>query len=468
MYTVFDEPTVVDTQVAAALAAAVADRKRYDGFMAAAEAVAAARGLVVGGGGASRLLLGVGCANGMPDYAYEFYSDNALADARALADRLHGVDPGGLGHYVMMAVRVPFHVYTVTVDGRDMFTVTAMPRHRGIRLADAVIPSVRPGQFGAPELLCLGPELQLIKVYTALCSPARAKDWPELLGLEAQLRAALPAPRAAPACNARPHPIVAVLMALYAGGASRVVVGAAAVAALGRGGKDRPLYRLQVVTASNLETEGQEIVALGKRHGATLQYAVNDPKVPVDSRIRRLTVYACGPSSRDRREAVADVYNAAAHETVPYREVAIEPGATSRAPKGSPAVASDGSDHAAVTVKVGTPFAILRFLLTDIWTIRVLEKMTAVSGEFAADVIAGLGTLFGECAAVYDKMKTQPRRFASLLPVSDYIGRAEDHELALKRAAQADRSGRAGHPPPPYYPARAKEKNKKIDLTELV
>ncbi len=468
MYTLLD---VISAAEARAETVAFKDRVRYSRFVEAAEHYAAAHELIVGGASATRLLLGDPTGSGVPapigfdSFKYEFYSGSAPTHARALADALHAVDGAELGRYVSVRTKVPGHLLTVEVDGRDMFSLTALHVRRGVRMADVMIPSRRPAQFAKDDagravmLLCAGPEIQLMEVYATLCSPARAGAWGELLATEAALReifrreigpklagvvgglvppleggGTLPNSRSRVAASgAREFGTRAALRATllkWAGGPSRVLVGCAAVAMVasqGPGGTKQshptprtgPASHLQVVSATRLETEAEELATLAHRLGVEIQWTISDPNIPTDPRLRRMSVHALFGG---QRELVLDVFNAAEYELVPY------------------SASVDASVDA--SIKVGTPFVLLRFRLADMWTMQVLLKMGVIDTKFAKSVLHAMLTDYTAAADAYDVMiasSTAGDMEASrdrILPLEDYIGRFEEPEVALKRAAQ--------------------------------
>jgi tetratricopeptide (TPR) repeat protein len=506
MYTRFD--VVADAEGRAG-AAALQDRLRYRPFLEAAEHFAAAHGLVVGGTAATRLLLGA------PDdpaarpplrldsFQYDFYCSGVYAKAKALADALYALDPQGLGHYVSVLTKVGNYLLTVTVDGRELFTFIALPVVRGAATAGVLIPSRRPAQFasqgGGPLLLdCMGPEIQLMGVYAALCDPGAAGEWAGLLAAEASLRPLfekeIAAKIAEAVASAGLHedkmelreggsetlaealwsePVLAqkasaasavyfrALCARFVAGPGRVLIGPLATA-LFRG--ESPSFgRIQLVAAAPLETEAREAAALAQENGLEVRWAANDPGVPTDPRLRRLTLYLLEGA---RREPVLDLYNAAAHEPVPYVVAdALKKGGARRAHRGATHhprrdVRRLGPPAALpAATKVATPFAVMRFRLADMWTLQIMLRMGAIHGEFARDLMHGVLADYRDAAAYYEQMLASAPLDAAgaaarLLPLASYIGRREDAERTLRRETQA--SGRFYAP---YFPAAEDQKN---------
>jgi hypothetical protein len=418
------------------------DRMQFAKFIEAGEHFAAQQGLIVGGAAATRLLLGDKVnppAIRFDSFQYDLFSAQALQHARCLGETLYRSDPDGLGHYTAVVTKVTDYFMSILVDGRPLFNVTALPQFRGIRAADLIAPCRRPAQFakskdGAPlRLLCVSPEVQLISVYGALCNPANAGDWGDHLMTEAALRALfvqdarprLPGKGStthrAPAriCNR----LLRDLLNKFAAGPSRVLVGSAAISLLLEE-KTPTEGQLQVITAGRLESEAEEIVALAKASGAEVSWKIDDVKVPTEPRLQRLSLSVVVGG---RREPIIEVYNAAEFDLVPYTTL----GANSRL----------GPEAPPRTLKIGTPFVLMRYQLISLWTIQVLSRMGAVAAADADAASATTASEFNAVAKYYEATiacaASDPEAVAlQLLPLTAYIGRLEEPELALRRTAQ--------------------------------
>lgn len=450
------------------------DRARYAPFYEAGERYVHDHGLVVGGPIATKLLLGEPL--GHDDTTYDVYSVSARRDAWALADAFHALAPEGLGRYAKATTKRADAEFIVTVDGRDLFRVHALAVHRGARIADIIAPTPRPAAFaraakgrrkGKPLALgCMGPEIQLLAVYACLADPSRAGEWPSAIGAEVHLRAmfdkgirrkigAIVGGRPPPA--RRPAQLIEALLREYVPRVGHVVVGSYAVAALrgaeggradrsrGRGaGWQKPSRgarprRLQVVATAPLKEEEEKIRQVAARLGFEVQSTTNAARIPSDPDLRRLTMYVVRPG--ERRVSFIDVYDAGARELVPF--------------------ASGGGGHLPPDAYVGTPYVVLRFLLADIWTILLLNRMGAASADFANRV---LGEMLGEVeavAAALVRLKAAGE-FAAIFPTrdDDYVGRHVDPATGGKREAKRERkkakaAGRRAFFPP-YYAAKEK------------
>jgi hypothetical protein len=480
---------VVAAAEARAQSLIIADRMRFRPFMEAIELYASENDVIIGGESATRLLLGRGDEPAPVDinsFTYNIYSGQANQHARRLADKLYAVDPEGLGHYTTTLTKVADYYYTIAVDGRDLVTVTSLAVHRGVRTADVVIPTPRPGQFlPRKQLQCMGPEIQLMQIYAAMCDPGRADEWAESLQTEVRLRElfgnsirakiAEAVKRVEGGRSERRAKLFRALYKKFVSGPGRVLIGAAALEiSLGRS-PNPDSSRLQLVTSENLEKEAKEIASIAAAVGIEVQWTTNDPKIPTDPRLRRLTVSII--EGRDQRIPVMDVYNAGAHELIPFvgtREGAsggaVDGGRRHRAPSqdsignrdhdfgrapGVGGVLPPNSGLWDAPHKIGTPFVLMRFRLADMWTIQVLMQMGAINTGYAKNVLHEMLADFERMVTYYEHevadAKSDPERAARILiPLDTYTGRLESPELALKRA-MLKKPGAHFHAP--YMPA---------------
>jgi hypothetical protein len=392
-----------------ASAKALEDRALYRPFLSAAEEFAAETGLIVSGAAARLLLLSAPAAS-VTDYRYDFFTDRGFAHARELTDRLYQVDPDGRGHYTTLITNVPHFNWSILIDNRLMFTVTALPVRHGVATRDLISTVSRPALFtSALSLLCTSYDLALIELYRDICDPLQMADVPSLLALATQVRAELAAPAGKPAPPPA-HPAGALnklrqrLVDEFIPGPGRVQIGQAAVT----GERDAARCgRLQIVSAEDLDREAAAVVALGAGTGYTLASHVEDPKLPGNSRLRRLSVYVQGAQGRT---PLIDIYNCAQFELV--------------------------------------PFVLMRFLLIDLWFTRLHVAQNRATVDW-------LTHLFRE-AARQSERALAAAEFESLIGAADYIGRAETVEVALKRTAQAALKASDGGRPHfyvPYMPA---------------
>lgn len=354
--------------------------------------------------------------------------------------------PDGLGHYVRLDMS-PVNC-TISVNGRNMVVIYAVLAHKATPLADLVIPTEAAPEFASgarPEfrIPCMGPEVQLIDTYRSLCDPDRAPGWPDLMQAERRLRRRLQESMKAkigeatkgahggaqPRGNAG---FWAALLATYAPGGGRVIIGQAA-------SDPRAILqghmRLQLVSARRPADEAGELRKLADAHDLRVETAVSEPRVPTDLQLQRLTGYFVGRDQK--RQPFIDVYHLGQDELVPWVE-----------PKG------------AAGVRVGAPFVVLRFYLVDLWTMMLLLHVKIVQASYAREVLHETLRNYTRTAAALDAVYdgAPERALQTLFPFlgkkggpAGFTGRWLNPETAQKRR---DWRLRKGQPfAPPYYPA---------------
>lgn len=461
----FESFDAVGLATAAAKTTVMADRAKYEPFLAGAEKYAHDHKLIVGGETATRMLLGE--PPGPDDYTYELYSTHALRDSRALADMFYEMAPQGLGHYANVTTVTPNEVFAIFVDLRLLVRVTALSIHRGARAVDVIVPSVRPASFardadGEPlKLMCMGPEIRLIDTYSALGDPSRVGEWPGLLRVESGLRALFVDEVGGKIREATgggdegpPTPVlIAELLRSYVPREGHVLVGSYAVAALSG---DAPSGRLQLVSSNTYKDEEKLVGRIASRMGFSIQSTQNEPKVPTDTRLRRMTMYIVRGGGR--REPFLDVYNAAEYQLVAYASGAKVGGKAKRAKRDTKP--KRAKYHIDESTHVGSPYTILRFLLVDAWTIQLLFRMNAIGADYTRQILKGIVSDFDRTVAVLVRAQATGD-FEAVFPLGTggYIGRYWDLSIQQKREqfAAPARGGRRAFFPP-YFPAAKRER----------
>jgi hypothetical protein len=469
MYTHFDIIEVAKTH---AKATAIKDRMQYIKFIEAGEKFAADHGLIIGGSAATRLLLG--SEPDINDFQYNLFSDSIVTHARELSNTLYALDPQGLGHYTTVLTKIIKYLLTILVDGRELFILTALTTYRGIKTSDVLIPSECLAQFaknedGTPlKLLCAGPEIQLISIYNSLCNPLNASKWSELLLNESKLRLIfnqevklkietainrIEGGRQGDPANIHFYKI---LRDNYANGPGRVFIGPAAIEIL-TGKKVPGSERLQVITTGQLDGDAQEILDLAQSIGITISWKIDDPKLPLISHIRRMTIHVI---KDEQKEPILDVYNSAAFDLIPYfivsptsqikRQLSATHGKRVANKKHTRSAQQDLGPP--LSLKIGTPFVLMRYRLIDLWIIQILMKMGVININYAKIVLNNIVSGYNIAALHYESLLVDDTEAVAIkvLPMTTYIGRLENPELVIKRASKI--LTKTKFHPPAYYP----------------
>lgn len=444
---------VVAVAVEFAKGEAMKDRTQYARFMECIERFAAGARLVIGGRAATQALLGA-AAPDIDSFFFELFSDRAHEHSRKLAKALYEVDPDGLGHYTTLITRVPDGEYLITVDGRDLVRISglAIGKRRESSTLGHLMPSTRPGIFDPKvKLQYMGPEVQLMGIYASLCDPSAASTWEGALADEAKLRqvmmgeihakikqfataGAADAPSDNASWQTRRDAFADAILRAFGAGPGRVLIGDLAISSVTKSSSGR--HAMQFVTSNRLEDERLALAKLATNFRLTIHGATDNPNVPQDARLRKLTVYVDG-HPQGRTDPIVYIFNSANHELVPYVE-------------GAGALAG---------LRVGTPFVVLRFRLVEMWTVQLIQRMGHIPAAYArailADLVSDVAAVGGALDHSLAALAAKPTESAmeAILPLYNFIGRLESAELARKRRAETEkRQKKAFHPP--YYPAK--------------
>jgi hypothetical protein len=468
MYSSFDAVGIAVRAATGPGGAITKDREQFSKYFARGEKYIHDENLVVGGAIATKMLLGRPI--GYEAAVYFLYCTHARTAARGLVDALHQVDPDGLGQYARTDPVGSGRTFDVMIDGRPLFRIHSLAVHRGAHIVDLIVPTTCPAYFakdpkGKPlGIPCMGPEIQLIGTYASLSNPSKAGSWPELLearrllgamfakSVQSKVKKVLSGGGPSIMMRSRDR-LVAALLEEYVTRAGRVVVGTYAIDALGGTRSGHP--RLQVVAEGGLKDEERLVSKIATRLGFSVQSTHNDPKVPINACLRRMTMYITRDG--ERRVPFLDVFNAGEYELVPFwtqadAESPVLPVQGGRPHPKGPALSAE--------VAIGTPFAVLRFILVDMWTILLLHRMDMASSDYANSVLRGMLGNVKSTDLVIARL-VNDHKFTTLFPLSveRYIGHHTDPMVEEKRArrkarqeakAKGRRISRA-----PYLPAKA-------------
>jgi len=398
MYTRID---VVSAAEKAATTTIQKDRDRFYPFFEAAERLASRESLIVCGQSAIKMLTASDVLQDVLQdvpqdvpLQYDFYSTRGFMMARDLANVIYDADPEGLGHYTTLVTSIPHQHWKISVDGRPLFTVTAIPTLvKNACSVDSMPALIDPSNM----LQVIRPELALIDIYRDLSNPALMEDFKSLWASQETLRIEflnkLPDPNM-PSAEFLARPVAEFrnkLLKNFITGYGRVIVGTSALL------PDNKTSRLQIVTSNSFDNETEEVVNIAKKLGLNIGAHVVDINYPGDTRLKKLMISVIGEG---RSITVLEVFNLAQYELVPFKSEKLS------------------------SIKVATAFVLMRLLLVELWASRLLKTPIP---NFTNRVIHLLHTAATrlDCEANLDQILSM-----------DFIGTAEDAEISFKREIQ--------------------------------
>ncbi|AJZ77073.1 pK421R [African swine fever virus] len=292
-------------------------------------------------------------------YLYEFYSNNVAEHSKALATLLYKLDPEYLTRYTVLITKIPNHWYVINVDQREFVRLYAIPAVKQ-HLPIPILPFYCTSALTHQELFCLGPELQLIQIYSKLCNPNFVEEWPTLLDYEKSMRMLFleQFPRRLEIAGGKKEEekhesIIKKIILEMVSTRQRIVVG---------GYIQKNLYnhvlknknRLQLITSLDIYEEKDIIQQFCDSNGLKIKIRINNPLLPTNPELRRLTIYFNHNNDDDQSYLIVDMYNTGSYELVPTNQINT----------------LDGS------FLIGTPFVQARFLLVEIWVLMLIAQQT--------------------------------------------------------------------------------------------
>lgn len=385
---------------------AMSDRMVYKKYIEIAEYYAHKNDLIIGGDSANHLLLNSGNPD-LDSIRYIFYCDNPRHHAVNLCNQLFDDD---LGRYVRVMTKVSGHMFSIEVDTRELFIIYGLSTARGIKSSKLINTFTVLAQFAKDEkniplkMLCLGPELQLLQIYAHLSDPSKSSEWTNLMVTEQSLRALIfnditPSTRRFITDNASDKSgLIRFVMwknIICDPSTDRVVTGNLADAFLinldvkKKYTDDditslvKKVERLQYITSKDLVEEQEAIESVAKKYNISVEFTLNDPKIPTEVRLKRLTVYLVRGKNK---ESFMDVFNIGCYEIVPYIPFSIL------------------SNNSSIKAKIGTYFVCMRIKLVDIWVAKILEERGAIKKDMYMMLVQKISTNFNEMATQYEAL----------------------------------------------------------------
>ena len=429
------------------------DREQYTKYLKIIEEFASDHKLILGGD--EGILLLIGDVSLIEQYT--FYSDDAVRLTRELANEIFHSDPKSYGYVTSVISKIPDYLIQLNVNCRQLAGVFIINYTKGISVEKIILPSKVKGPYSGKELYCLSPEIQLISLYSKLINPAFASDWEKLLGYEDKLRklftSTISGGRIFDSIESHQKfsctnddcicheecfqenitdggadaiddvsitiggmsqsnfDIVKDIIIKYLSSSERILVGQLAIYGMNKNSK-----RIQVVSCEPLEKDIELIKSLGLQHDIVFQELFDNPKIPIDPKLRKVTLSII---TKDRREPVIDIYNCGAYELLSY----------------------DLDED--LSIKFGSKFTIAKFRLVDLWIIKLILEMEKISREFANSII-------NEIIIDYKYLFSSYAISADIYKDIKFCGHLEDREISLKRLMSDKKY-------PYYYPASNKQ-----------
>lgn len=407
------------------------DSKLYVNFFETVEKFISENNLIVSGNTANALLcdLDINYNN-----FYEVYSIDPFIHAKELATELFNLDPDGLGRYVYVMTKIYKKHFIISINFRMAVSIILFPKINNIGSID-IIPFVsKPSIFNEDiKLLCMSPEIQLINIYYSLTNPAFIKSWKTDLQYERILSLQLTSTKRNEA-KTHFHPFRGILLDRFVPNYGRVLIGSAAIN-ITTNIQIPGMDLLQVITENDFEYEFEEIKKLAEDFNVT--YKINDLNIIMDSRLKKMTVFI---NEHNQKIPIITIFNAAKFDLIPFVPINFLYGKVSK--------------HLNSSIKVGTPFLIMRYKMIDLYLLNIVYKLGSIKIKFMEQMREEILNSYDHISKYYEKKIKNCDIDKFILPLSNYIGRFEQHDLHIKRVIfqNALKSKEEGKFYPNYFP----------------
>lgn len=324
-----------------------------------------------------------------PVLLYEIYSSEPFLDGKELADKVYT----DVGKYVVLNTNEYGKEFTLLYDSMVVCKIYGMLNYKGISLMNLISPVVIDGFWSSMKLRYLPPELELIDVYKRLYSPEYFEEWSDLVEIEKTLfndvcsRNETGEIVGGVACTLRQvgelETLKILIVSKFLVERDIVLIGAWAIIEIAAGifGKGiaevsgntvklhgeadkKCIEKVQVIVDCDIDKFMEELRVFVRKHSSVKLVCKEQPIHMIkEFRLVKHTVYVvfedkCGVVEKP----LMDVYNAGCYSLIGYT--------TSQRFMVNKAEASYSKN-----IKVGNLFVILRFLMLDIWLLKIVQKL---------------------------------------------------------------------------------------------
>lgn len=330
-----------------------------------------------------------------PVLLYEIYSSEPFMDGKELADKIYK----DVGKYVVLNTNEYNKEFTLLYDGMVTCKIYGMLNYKGISLINLISAVSINGFWSSLKLNYLPPELELIDVYKRLYSPECFAEWSDLVEIEETLFTDIYKRNESGeivggvACTLRqvneletlkilivnkflaekdivligPWAIIEIAAGIFGKGIAEV--SGSMVKIHGEADK-KCIEKVQIIIDCSIDKFMEELTFFIKKHSSVkLIYKEQPIHLIKEFRLVKHTIYIifedkCGVVEKP----LMDVYNAASYSLIGYT--------TSQRFMVNKAESSYSKN-----IKVGNLFVILRFLMIDIWLLKVVQKLNFLTKD---------------------------------------------------------------------------------------
>lgn len=359
------------------------------------------------------------------------YTTHARKMATTVSNVIHKI----YGKFVQMRAIIPNEEYDIMVDMRNLIKLYRIDRYKKVKLEKLFNAVCING------LLYFPVEVELIDIYHKLYLPNFNEEWgslsknEDILYKQMRLNKTGGAKKCVECKIKRKLEIyqIKLLMLKFLNNENYVFVGNWAHAIIEGNTKNTDdLFNLQVISENDIEQDYDNIVGyLSEFTKYGIFYKKKRMYIPKDNRIFKYTFFIKYPTFGMQLvdKPFLEIYNCGSYELIPYVSIKY-----------------DG-----VNLKVGNIFVQMRFLLIDLWILKLLKHLDKISSdEFNTKYEYIFNTMAPMKKKLPDGFKNSP---------NTYIGINFDEKIAQKLEISKKQIKRTS-----YYPELSIKNTKKYKL----
>lgn len=397
------------------------------------------------------------------EFSYKLHCEYPYKHAVHLSNQLHS----NVGEWVKMKTVVGHQEFLIEYDMRPIISIYGLDIQKNVDLHDIILP------VKINDILYMSPEIEIIDVYHKLYSPESVEDWENLVQTEEKLFVTLKqrikdgifggsqkenkrSPEEKTDIQYLKYLVLSGFCSEYV--KDYVVIGHWASHVIDASKEEdykmkSSVEKLQVITTTDIEKSIEDVTNfLSKYTNAKISSRKQDLHIPKDFRTKRYTIYIGikGKKGEIVDKAFMDIFDCGTFELIPYVPISLKTKYGSlikdvsqfnrrgyRNRKGR----RGGDDSKEFIIKVGNPFVLLRFLVIDLWIIRMIHEM----GHLTNDMLK-LKTKY--IMYVVEKIKDPKFGLMDKAFDTNYVGNYKDYDISKKIE---NLKGRGYYP---YYPER--------------
>lgn len=371
------------------------------------------------------------------DFVYELYSPWAFPHANNLANKLSEFAMGETNVFLKSAIANM--KYQIFIDNRAIVTV-----YRLMENASNIISPLTVDSYLGKKILIIPPEIHLVDIYHTLMAPDRSDEWPATLHNENRLFHHLKTrvnllsestevvEGSADVSQADKKAIeLALLQKFVQGNEDIALIGEHALYILNRSGMSSTvIHVVSQVSADILLPKISAVIQKAVKSQIPVVQVQRKLYIMQDYRIKR-TIIKIGDA--ENQKEVMYIYNSGEFDLIPFNTI------TSKEKSGT-------------SIQMGNPFVIMRFLLIDLWMVRLISSVGGINATYAEQRQRSiLSKLIGlrsnisslESTTLYDDNQITDISDTYLSGANDlrvfqddYIGQFQDENVSTKLLAK--------------------------------